>query len=50
MLNLTFRLPSDLLWHRLPRGVWLPPPLRFSAWFKILYRVIQLLIQHCLLS
>ena len=24
-------------------------PLRFSVRFKILYRVIQLLIQHCLL-
>ena len=23
---------------------------RFSVWFKILYRVIQRLIQHCLLS
>src|SRR6218665_3587176 len=30
-------------------GGWLPPP-RFSVRFKILYRVIQPLIQHCLLS
>jgi len=32
-----------LMWH------WLPPP-RFSVSFKILYRVIQRLIQHCFLS
>ena len=25
-------------------------PLRFSVWFKILYRLIQRLIQHCFLS
>src|SRR6218665_1115041 len=30
------------------KGGWLPP-LRFSVRFKILYRVIQPLIQHCLL-
>src|SRR6218665_1555336 len=35
--------------HRLPRWGWLPPT-RFSVWFKILYRVIQRLIQHCFLS
>jgi len=34
----TFRLPSYLLWHWLPRrGGY--HPLRFSVWFKILYRV-----------
>src|SRR6218665_135007 len=30
-------------------GGWLPPPLGFRVRFKILYRVIQPLIQHCLL-
>jgi len=45
---LTFRLPSNLLWHRLPRRRWLPPP-RFRVRFKILHRVIQPLIQRCLL-
>jgi len=47
---LTFRLPSYLLWRRLPRGGWLPPPPRLGGVrFKILYRVIQVLIQRCLL-
>src|SRR6218665_2336192 len=46
---LTRGLPSYCLPHRLPRGGWLPPP-GFSVWFKILYRVIQRLIQHCFLS
>src|SRR6218665_3921785 len=46
--GLTFRLPSYLLRHLLQRG-WLPPP-RFIVRFKILYRVMQPLIQHCLLS
>ena len=31
------------------KGGWLPPPLRPSVRFKILYCVIQPLIQHCLL-
>jgi len=31
------------------KGGWLPPPVRFSVGFKILYRVIQPFIQHCLL-
>src|SRR6218665_3787119 len=44
---LTLGVPSYFLPHRLPRG--LPPP-RFSVWFKILYRVIQRLVQHCFLS
>jgi len=34
--ELTFRLPSFFLRHRLPRG----GGNRFSVWFKILYRVI----------
>src|SRR6218665_2975009 len=32
-----------------PLRGWLPPP-RFNVWFKILYRVIQRLIQQCFLS
>src|SRR6218665_3760079 len=31
------------------KGGWLPPPLRFCVRFKIFYRVIQPLSQHCLL-
>ena len=39
--GLTFRLPSSLLRHRLPRGWWWwLPPHRFSVWFKVLYRII----------
>ena len=45
----TLRLPSYLLCHRLPRGGGYHPP-RFSVSFKILYRAIKPLIQHCLLS
>jgi len=37
---LTFRLPSYLLWHRLPRGKGGYHPLKYSIWFKISYRVI----------
>src|SRR6218665_1070624 len=47
-LELTFRLPSYLLRHRLPRGG-VVTPFRFRVRFKILYRVIYPLIQHCLL-
>jgi len=46
---LAFRLPSYFLRHQLPRGSGYHP-VRFSVWFKILYSVIQRLIQHCLLS
>jgi len=47
---LIIRLPSYLLWHRLPRGAMVTTPLRFRVRFKILCRVIQRLIQHCLLQ
>src|SRR6218665_2401993 len=43
---LTFRL---FIVTSATKGGWLPPPLRFCVRFKILYRVIQPLIQHCLL-
>src|SRR6218665_2259687 len=44
LLSLTFTLPTSAT-----KGGWLPPILRFGVRFKILYRVIQPLIQHCLL-
>src|SRR6218665_3527201 len=51
MAVLTFRLPSYFLRHRLPRKGWVvTTPLRFSVWYKILYSIIQRLIQHCLLN
>jgi len=49
MQILTFRPLSYFLRHRLPRGGGYHP-LRFSIWFKILYSVIQRLIQNYLLS
>jgi len=33
---LNFRLPSNLLWFRLPKGGGYHRPHRFSVWFKIL--------------
>jgi len=46
---LTFRLPRYFCDIGYQEGMIITPP-TFSIWFKILYRVIRRLIQHCFMS